>query len=90
MNEKLTEVTEVKVMQHRMHCPNVISCDGMLSFDGKERPIDGVHGGPVEYRHQCDKCSAGYWLRAKFPYVTYQPIKPKVIKTEIRVENEPV
>lgn len=73
MVDKLTETVEVRTFMVRIHCPNP-PCHGILTFDGKERSENGLHGGKPEYRHRCNTCETGYWLKEKFPKIKHEPI----------------
>lgn len=69
--DTLIEAVEVRTFLLRMHCPNK-KCDGLLEHDGGTRTENGIHGGPLEYRHICSKCRAGAWLRSEYPKVRYE------------------
>lgn len=75
MVDKLTETVEVRTFMIRIHCPNP-PCPGLLTFDGRERAENMHHGGKPEYRHRCDTCETGYWLKDKFPKIKHEPIAP--------------
>jgi hypothetical protein len=79
MNDKLLKRINVTVAMDTVMCVNP-SCAGTLVSDGKVRNKDGIHGGPAEYRHLCDTCSAGYWLSEKFPKLVYTPIPEPPVK----------
>lgn len=88
--EKLSEKVEVRTFLTQIHCPNK-SCGEVLSNDGGTRNVDGLHGGPLEYRHRCGKCGAGYWLKSVYPKVSYEPIKTgrQPMSREIQTSHVP-
>lgn len=75
MLDKLTDTVEVRTFLDRVHCPNP-GCIGLLESDGHTRTEGNVHGGKIEYRHRCQKCEVGYWLKAAYPKVRYEQITP--------------
>lgn len=88
MLEKLTEVVKVETFLRRVKCPNPSrSCNGYIAHDGKTRTKDGMHGGPLQYRHICDSCGAGMWLDAAYPKVEYRVV-PEV--QQLPVSKKPV
>ncbi len=83
MIEKLTSVVEVKTLLVSVRCPNN-QCDGVLTSDGKQRPVDGLHGGKPQFRHRCEKCEAGYWLGEVYPKVKYEPIETAKVPISVK------
>lgn len=73
LTEKLSEKLEVRTFLTYVHCPNK-TCRARLTHDNGTRTVGGLHGGELEYRHRCEKCGAGYWLKSAYPKVSYEPI----------------
>lgn len=77
MNELLVR-QPVETILVSVRCPSK-TCEGTLKSDGKSRTRDGLHGGPLEYRHACTVCQAGAWLLKAYPQVEYQPVKKEIL-----------
>lgn len=75
INTDMLEVVEVKTYLQRVRCPNKDCDTGRLEFDGKERSIDMVHGGPKEFRHLCDTCGIRAWIKEQYPKVRYELVE---------------
>ena len=90
--EQLVETTRVDTFIQRLRCLNS-ECTGRLEHDEKTRTENGMHGGPLEYRHICTKCGAGIWIRTTFPKMKYQEVvveEVEDVKPVARTKANPV